>query len=115
MNEGTILAYALIIVLSAGVFLIPGLLTRRAAFEVIRIFCRHKALNVQNAKKADELGLSPRSFFERMGRLRDYKPYALQALEKAKVIRRTEDQRLYMAEEKVSENLKCDPKRKVQR
>ena len=106
MIENIILVYAVIIFLFAGVFLIPGLLARKDAFEVIKIFYRYNALNAKNAKKASELGLNPPSFFESMGRRRDYKPYVLQKLEKADVIRRTDDGRLYMAEEKLAENVK---------
>ena len=108
MTEYALFAYALIVVLFASVFFIPALLTRRAAFKVVKIFCRCDALDPKSAKDAEELGLNPPGFFERIGRLRDYKPYALRALKETKVVRTTRDGRLYMAEDKLDENVRCD-------
>ena len=107
MTEGVIFVCALMVMLLASVFFIPALLTRRAAFKVIKVFCRCDALNAKNAKKAGELGLNPPGFFERMGRLRDYKPHALRLLKETKVVRTTKDGRLYMAEDKLDEDARC--------
>jgi hypothetical protein len=92
---------------------IPALLTKRAAHKVINVFCRYEALNPKKAKNLEELGLSPLGFFERIGRMRDYKPYAIRALKQAKVVRTTKDGRLYMAEENLNENLRCDRQLRV--
>ena len=107
MTEYLIFIYALIPALFISVFFIPVLLTRRAAFKVIKIFCRYDALSAKNAKNAEELGLNPPDFFERMFRLRDYKPYALRLLKKTNIVHTTGDGRLYMTEERLTENLKC--------
>jgi hypothetical protein len=90
------------------VFFIPVLLTRRAAFKVIKIFCQYDALSARNAKNAEELGLNPPGFLEKMFRPRDYKPYALRFLKKINIIHATGDGRLYMNEERLTENVKCN-------
>jgi hypothetical protein len=108
MDVNVIFASALIVVLFASVLFIPALLTRRATFKVIKVFCRYDALNARKARKAEELGLNPPGFFERIGRMRDYKPYALQVLKQTKAVRTTRDGRLYMAQENLAENLRCD-------
>jgi len=108
MTEYLIFIYALIAVLFVGVFFIPVLLTRLAALKVIKIFCRYTALSAKNAKNAEELGLNPPGFFERIFRPRDYKPYALRFLKQTNVVHTTRDGRLYMTEEKLTGNLRCN-------
>jgi hypothetical protein len=108
MIENLILTSALMLMFFVSVLFISAVLTKRAAYKVISVFCRYKALNPKNAKNLEELGLKPPGFFERIGRMRDYKPYALRALKQAKVVRTTNDGRLYMAQENLNENLRCD-------
>ena len=103
-----IFIYVLIPALFISVFFIPALLTRRAVFKVIKIFCRYDALSVKNAKSAEELGLNPPDFFERMFRPRDYKPYALRMLKQQNIVHTTGDGRLYMTEERLTSNLRCN-------
>jgi hypothetical protein len=83
-------------------FVIPGWRLQRAIRQVIKIFRKHNATDVKNAKTDNELGLRPLGILERMWRLRDYKPYALTVMMKAGVVRQTEDGRLYLSEEKLS-------------
>jgi hypothetical protein len=83
--------------------MIPRWLMRRAARQVIKIFREHNATDAKNAKTIDELGLRPPGMMERMMRRRDYKPYALNALMKAEIIHQTEDGKLYLSEEKLSD------------
>jgi hypothetical protein len=68
---------------------------------VIKIFRQNSALDKKTAKTLDELGLRPRGFVEGMFHTRDFKPYALDALVKAEVVKSTEDGRLYLNEEKL--------------
>jgi len=86
-----------------GLFFIPRWLTRRAARQVIKIFRKNNATDSKTARTIDELGLRPPGMMERMMRRRDYKPHALNALMQAGVIQVTEDGRLYLSEEKLSE------------
>ena len=66
---------------------------------MIAIFRRNSALDKKTAKTLEELGLKPRGFAEGMFHGRDFKPYALNALVKAGIIKSTEDGRLYLAED----------------
>jgi hypothetical protein len=68
---------------------------------VIAIFRNNSALDKKTAKTIDELGLRPRGFMDGMLRGRDFKPYALDALVKAEIVKSTEDGRLYLVEEKL--------------
>jgi hypothetical protein len=71
---------------------------------VIAIFRQNSALDKKTAKTIDELGLAPRGFAERMFHTRDFKPYALNSLMKAGIIKGTEDGRLYLAEDTLMES-----------
>ena len=83
-------------------FVVPRIRIKRAVNQVIAIFERNNALNPSSAKTIDELGLQPRSFLEQMGRIRDFKPYALQALINAGVIKQTEDAKLYLSQDRLA-------------
>jgi hypothetical protein len=87
--------------------IISGYLVKGATEEVIGRFCSYEALEIKRARTVEELGLAPRDFFQRIFRARDYKPYALQSLSQAGIIRRTQDGKLYLVEEKLNDNLKC--------
>ncbi len=93
------------VLLIGGTIFLPNYLTRRAIFQVIRIFRERNAVEMNNAKTIDELRLRPPDFFQRMMSLRDYKPGALQILIKAGVVLMTEDGRLYITEAKLNEYL----------
>ncbi|MCJ7426464.1 MAG: hypothetical protein MUO17_04975 [Dehalococcoidales bacterium] len=82
-----------------GLFVIPRWRLKRAIRQVIAIFRQNSALDKKTAKTIDELGLKPRGFAERMFHGRDFKPYALNALVKAGIIKGTGDGRLYLAED----------------
>jgi hypothetical protein len=84
-------------------FVIPRWLMRRAARQVIRIFRAQNATDSKNARTIDELGLRPPGMMERMMRRRDYKPQALDALVQVGVVKVTEDGKLYLSEEKLTE------------
>jgi hypothetical protein len=59
------------------------------------------------SKTAEEMDLTPPGLIHRLTRLRDYKPYALQMLQQAGIVQKTEDGRFYMPEEKLNEDMKC--------
>lgn len=71
---------------------------------MIKIFRQNSALDKKTAKTIDELGLRPRGFMEGMFHGRDFKPYALDALVKAEIIKSTEDGRIYLDEEKLMDS-----------
>ena len=101
--NGILIIVLLVVVLLAGMFLIPQWRLRRAIHQVIRIFRDHNAVSVRDAKTVDALGLRPRGMLEGMFsvRLRDYKKHALDALMKADIIQTTDDGRLYLSEDKL--------------
>jgi hypothetical protein len=78
---------------------IPAFLMKRAIAEVRRIFDKHGAIGVENAKTVNELGLTPPGLLERLTKPRDYKPRALQYLKQAGEVLMTEDGKLYMLKE----------------
>jgi hypothetical protein len=97
----------IILVLIVALFLvaiiaIPQWLLKRAMRQVIGILREQKATNVENARALDELGFKPRGIMQNVLRGRDYKPYAVDLMVKAQIIQVTEDGRLYLSEEKLS-------------
>lgn len=102
------LANVLFIVVLLGVFAIslfvlPRFMLKRAMSQVIHRFRAHRSLSRESAKTLQELGLTSHSFVERIMKPRDYKPYALQILQREGVLCQTEDGKLYLSEEKLSE------------
>jgi hypothetical protein len=103
----TALVFVVIAMMLFVSLIISGFLFKRAAYQVIDRFCSFDALDAKKARKEEELGLAPRDFFQRLFRPRDYKPYALQSLNRAGVVRVTREGKLYLVEEKLNDNLKC--------
>ncbi len=89
-----------------GVLYIRAFLTRRAIFKVIEIFYQQNAVGIDGAKTLHELWLERPDFFQRMTRPRDYKQYALQILIKRGIIVENEDGRVYLAEERLDQDLR---------
>ena len=101
MRQTVLFILFFLFILGMGIFL-SRLLMARAIREVIRIFFTTGALDAQNAKTREELGIVTQGFVERMYRIRDYKPYALQAMLNAGIILETSDARYYLSEEKLA-------------
>lgn len=85
---------------------IPAFLMKRAIAEVRRIFDKHGAIGVENAKTVDELGLAPPGLIGRLTKPRDYKPHALRYLKQAGEVLMTGDAKLYMVKENKDERPK---------
>ncbi|MFO7772972.1 MAG: hypothetical protein R6V59_03375 [Dehalococcoidia bacterium] len=101
--ETTALLILLMIGLAILVFyVLPRMRIRRAINQVVAIFERNNALDASSARTIDELGLRPRSFLQGIGHVRDFKPYALQALRNAEVVRETEDGRFYLSQHRLA-------------
>jgi len=92
----------LVILAILGFFVLPRMRMKRAVNQVVAIFERNNALDLRSAKTIDELGLGPPTFLEGMMRMRDFKPYALQLLMKADVVRHTDGGRLYLLQDKLA-------------
>jgi hypothetical protein len=107
--EGSVAVLLFFIVMAlafAGVLYIRAFFTRKAIFRVIEIFYRHHALGITGAKTLHELGLERPHFFERITRPRDYKQYALQILVKRGILIENEDGKVYLAEERLDQDLR---------
>jgi hypothetical protein len=87
---------------------LSAFLTQRAMFKVIEIFCRNNALRAQNAKTIEELDLTPPDFFQRITQMRDYKPHALKILIQQGIVKTTLDGKLYLMEEKLNPDIRCN-------
>ncbi len=91
-----------------ALFVIQSLMTRRAVFKVINIFCQSGARDAEHARTQDELGLSPPAFFDRLTRTRDYKPQALRLLKEANILHATTDGKLYLSQKEFGQELSCN-------
>ena len=83
------------------VFVVPQWLLVRNVPKVIKIFRENNAVGPKNAKTIEELGLKPKSLFERVLKRRDYKPKALQFLMRVTIVDFTEEGKVYLDEEKL--------------
>ena len=81
---------------------LPTMLYRRAALQVVEIFKKHRALSINNAKTIHALGLSSPGFKQKLLSFRDYKPRALDALIQGGIIQSTEDGNFFLVEEKLA-------------
>ena len=102
MNPTVLLILLIILLAILGFFVLPQIRIRRAIKQVVAIFERNSALDVRSAKTIDELRLRPRTFLEGMGRIRDFKPYALKILMDADVVCQTDGGRLYLLQDKLA-------------
>jgi hypothetical protein len=101
MSDSTVLILLTVLVLVV-VFVLPQILLRNAISSVLRIFRKNKAVDAQNAKTIDELGLRPKSLAQSVFRGTQYKTTALIVLKNAGVIETTQDGKLYLSEDNLS-------------
>ncbi len=97
--ESALSIIILIGVLLLAVIYLPRFFIKRAVRKVVAIFRAHGATSPDTAVSLAELGLAPRSPFDRMFRMRDYKPYATRLLGQAEIIRSTEEGLVYLSED----------------
>lgn len=94
---GMVIAFILV------VFFVPQWILVRNIPKVIRIFRNFNAINPKTARTIEEMGLKPKPMLERMFRRRDHKPRALQFMLRVAMVEVTEDGKLYLDEEKLSQ------------
>src|SRR4030042_5525878 len=102
MNATGLLVLFIVILAILGLFVVPRIRIRRAIKQVVSIFERHNALDAMSAKPIDELKLRPQTFLEGIGRVRDFKPYALKILMDAEVVCQTDGGRVYILQDKLA-------------
>ena len=95
----TILIIVFLLLLS---LILPMFLQKRAVKAVLKIFQGKNALETDSALTRDELGLKPQTFMGRMLKMRDYKPDALNFLVSTRIVKETDDGRLYFSEEQLT-------------
>ncbi len=101
MSDTTIMLI-LVVLLLFVMFVLPQLRMRIAVPSVIRLFRQSNAVGIKNAKTIEELGLKPKNMGQAIIKGQDYKMTALQVLKKAEVVQSTEDGKLYLSEENLS-------------
>ena len=101
MDTTALFILILVILAILGFWVLPRMRIKRAVNQVVAIFERNNALDARSAKTIDELGLRPPTFLQGMMRIRDFKPYALQILMRAEVIRQTDGGRLYLSQDRL--------------
>jgi hypothetical protein len=89
----------LIILFLLAIFVLPQFMIARSVPKVIKIFRNGDAVGIKNAKTVEYLGLQQKGMMERMMRTRDYKPRALQFLMQIGVVQMTEEGKVYLVEE----------------
>jgi hypothetical protein len=89
----------MVLLFIAVMVVVPQWMLSRNVPKVIRIFRQQNAVGGKNAKTIEELGLVPKSMFQRMFNRRDYKPQALQFLLRTTVVEMTEEGKVYLNEE----------------
>jgi hypothetical protein len=103
MNPTVLLILLIILLAVFGFFVLPQIRIRRAVKQVVAVFERNNALDVRSARTLEELKLKPRTFLEGIGRMRDFKPYALKILMDAEVVCQTDGGRLYLLQDKLAD------------
>ena len=98
MNDILFIVF-MIILFIVVVLVVPQWMLMRNIPKVIRIFREQNAVGEKNAKPMEELGLQPKTMFQRMFRRRDYRPQAFQFLLRATIIEMTEEGKVYLNEE----------------
>ncbi len=100
-TQGILFIILIIILFVLSVIFLPYWLMMRSVPKVIKAFRQNNATSAQNAKTIEELGLRPRSIFQRMFTRRDYRQNALQFLLRADVVDISEEGNFYLNEEKL--------------
>jgi len=102
MLDVIVLIGIIVLGLLAVIFL-PAFMLRRAVKQTINILKKANALSPENARPLKELGLEQKNFLQRIGRIRDYKPMAVQTLANMGIVVVTEDSRIYLIESRLNE------------
>ena len=97
--EDVLFIVLMVVVFILAFIFIPQFMLARNIPKVIRIFREHNAVGEKNAKTIEELGLLPKTMFQRMLSRRDYRPQALQFLLRTTIIEMTEEGKVYLNED----------------
>jgi hypothetical protein len=101
-TRAIILMVLILLLLMAVALVLSRVLLKRAISRVIKNFRDKNALNPAGALSAEELGFKSRGLLQ-FGMMRDYKPMALQLLMRGEIVQQTEDGRLFLSEDRLSQ------------
>jgi hypothetical protein len=101
LNDWLAIGGLVIIFLLVMLFL-PSFMINLNVPKVIKILRKHSATRPETAKIPKEMGLAQPSFVERLWKLRDYKPRALQFLLQYEIVQMTDDGRVFLSEDKLA-------------
>ena len=95
--------FLILLIFALIAFRISLWLARRSICQVIATFRDYGAVDYQKAMPLELIGLGPRPLFS-LRFFRDYKPWALQTLAQAGIIRMATEGNYYLSEETLSAN-----------
>jgi len=95
----SILTIGIAVLFVVFTFVIPQVRLRKDIPNMIRLFREAKAVGIKNAKTPEELGLSRKASGMSLFGGKDPALNTLEALKKDKIIRITEDEKLYLSQE----------------
>ncbi|HEY50503.1 MAG TPA: hypothetical protein G4O20_01700 [Dehalococcoidia bacterium] len=99
--QGILFIILIVILFILSVIFLPYWLVMRAVPKVIKAFRHNNATSASTARTIEELGLKPKSIFQRMFTRRDYRQNALQFLIRSDVVDITEEGKFFLNEEKL--------------
>ncbi len=99
--QGILFIILIVILFILSVIFLPYWLIMRAVPRVIKAFRQNNATSAGTARTIEELGLKPKSIFQRMFTRRDYRQNALQFLIRSDVVDITEEGKFFLNEEKL--------------
>ena len=88
----------LLVVMFAWIMFLFG----RSQREVVNLFRDNNAVDAKSALTREELGVTPQSAVERLYKVPDYKPYALQFFLSRGIVKTKGKEKLYLSEEDFS-------------
>ena len=101
LNDWLAIGGLVIIFLLVMLFL-PSFMINQNVPKVIKILRKYNATRPETAKMPKEMGLAQPGFVERMWKLRDYKPRALQFLLQSEIVQMTDDGRVFLSDENLA-------------
>lgn len=89
----------LMLIILVGGFAWILFLFRCGLVGAVKSFRENNALEAKHAKTSEELGIIPMSTLERMYKSPDYRPYAIKFFITQKIVKLTNNDKLYLSEE----------------
>ncbi len=94
-NDWIVLVLVIILMLAIMIFL-PRWLVLRAMRKVLKTLRKQNAVDAKSAKPAEQFGAAPPNLWDRMFKMRDYRPQALQQLVQLQIVSMTPDGKYYI-------------------